>query len=386
MKIWKSLDKRIVISGLTIALGAALFFAAFNNLDHINRYFQSIKYYLAPLTGGLILAYVLRPFVHFMEKRLLKKMKSEKARIHIASITTVVLLIAVIVFLIRILIPQIYISVTGFAGNIDMYISSVRSTITQYADKFEFLNIDVDKFIGSSDEVLHKVGNWITENIGIFVSIFTQLGSQILNFIIILAMSIYALLDRKNLKKGFLKLEMVILGEEKSDWLNKVVSRGDNLMLKFLGSNLVDALIIGVINFIFLTIFKAPYAMLLSVFLGVTNFVPTFGPIVGGIIAAGIVLITHPSLFIGFAIFTIVLQQIDGNVIKPVLFGDSTGMSPFWVLVSIVVGGRVFGILGMIIGVPLFALFSGVYSEIIDKLLKKRTRKDEGTTAESPTE
>ena len=116
---------------------------------------------------------------------------------------------------------------------------------------------------------------------------------------------------------------------------------------------------------------------------------PTFGPIVGGIIASAIMLLAKPSLFVGFAVFTVVLQQIDGNVIKPVLFGDTTGMSPFWVLVSIVVGGRIFGILGMILGVPIFALLSSVYKEIIDKYLKLAEQKkaaQQPAPAETPPE
>ena len=104
--------------------------------------------------------------------------------------------------------------------------------------------------------------------------------------------------------------------------------------------------------------------------LGIFNFVPTFGPIAGGILGAIIVLLVKPGFVIGFVVFTFVLQQIDGNVIKPVLFGDTTGLSPFWVLVSIVVGGRAFGIPGMILGVPAFALLSTIYSEVIDKRLK----------------
>ena len=377
MKVWKSIDRKTVLSGLAIALGAVVFYTALSNLEQIKIHFQQIKHYLAPVTGGLALAYVLRPFVHFMENRLLKRLKSEKARRHIASISTVALLIAVIIFLMRILLPQIYISITTFAGSIDTYIETAKSIIIKYSDKYEFLNINVEEWIGESNDLLHRVGEWITKNSSMFFSIFTELSSTLLNFVIVLAMSIYALLDRKNLKRGVVNLEMVILGEEKSNWLNRVISRGDSLMMKFLGSNLLDALIIGIVNFIFLSIFKAPYTVLLAVMLGVFNFIPTFGPIVGGVIGAFVVLITQPSLFIGFVIFTIVLQQIDGNVIKPVLFGDSTGMSPFWVLVSIVVGGRAFGVLGMILGIPMFALFRGIYSEVIEKLLEKRKKKEQ---------
>jgi len=336
----------------------------------------------------LILAYVLRPFARFMERRLLKKLKSEKLRVHIAGISTVVLLFLIVYFLLILLIPQTIESLAEFMANSGAYIESIKAFIAKYAEKIEFIEINVDELIGSSNEVLASVMTWLTSNYQQFIDLFYQLGSHLFSLIIVLAMSIYALLDRKNLKKGIMKLEKVVLGEQKTQRLNEIIERGDTITMRFLGSNLLDAVIIAVINFVFLSVFKCPYALILSVMLGVFNFVPTFGPIAGGILASIIVLLVKPSLVVGFAIFTIVLQQIDGNVIKPVLFGDTTGLSPFWVLVSIVVGGRMFGIAGMVLGVPAFALLSTVYSEIIDKKLKiseeKKTKEESGKTPPEP--
>ena len=178
-------------------------------------------------------------------------------------------------------------------------------------------------------------------------------------------MATYALLDRTNLKTGCIRLEKALMGETRTEKVNRVVKRGDDLMMRFLSSNMIDALIIGVVNFIFLGIVSAPYQLILAVMLGVTNFIPTFGPIIGGIAGAIIVLLTKPTLLLGFIIFTLVLQQIDGNVIKPLLLGDSTGLSPFWVLVAIVVGGNMFGIAGMVLGVPLVALISSLIAEYV---------------------
>lgn len=370
MKLDKHIDRRLVVSGIVIAIAAAISFNLLNNLNHVRSWLSSIKYYLAPVTGGLILAYVLRPFARFMERRLLKKLKSEKLRVHIAGISTVLFLFLIVYFLLILLIPQTIESLTEFMANSSAYIESIKAFIAKYAEKIDFIEINVDELIGSSNEVLASVMTWLTNNYQQFINLFYQLGSHLFSLIIVLAMSIYALLDRKNIKKGLLKLEKVVLGEQKAHRINEIVERGDTITMRFLGSNLLDAVIIAVINFIFLSIFKCPYALILSIMLGVFNFVPTFGPIAGGILGAIIVLLVKPGLVIAFVIFTFVLQQIDGNVIKPVLFGDTTGLSPFWVLVSIVVGGRMFGIAGMILGVPAFALLSTVYSEIIDKKLK----------------
>ena len=385
MKLDKHIDHRLVVSGILIAIAAAVSFNLLNNLNHVRSWLTSVKYYLSPVTGGLILAYVLRPFARFMEKKLLKKLKSEKLRVHIAGISTVLFLFLIIYFLLILLFPQTIESLTEFMANSSAYIESIKGFIAKYAEKIDFIEINVDELIGSSNEVLASVMQWMTSNYQQFIDLFYQLGSHLFSMIIVLAMSIYALLDRKNLKKGIMKLEKVVLGEQKTHRLNEIIERGDTITMRFLGSNLLDAFIIAGINFIFLSIFKCPYALLLSVMLGVFNFVPTFGPIAGGILAAVIVLLVKPSLVVGFAIFTVVLQQIDGNVIKPVLFGDTTGLSPFWVLVSIVVGGRMFGIAGMVLGVPVFALLSTIYSEIIDKRLKiSEEKKKQAEEAQTP--
>lgn len=386
MKFDKHIDRRIVVSGILIAVALAVSFNLFNNLNHVRGWLKSLRYYLSPVTGGLILAYVLRPFAKFMEKRLLRKLKSEKLRVHIAGISTVLLLFLIIYFLMILIIPQTIQSLSEFIANSGAYIESIKTFIAKYAERIDFIEINVDEITGSSGEILSSAMQWLTNNYQEFIGLFYQLSSHLFNLIIILAMSIYALLDRKNLKKGVMKLEKVLLGDEKAKRLNEIIDRGDAITMRFLGSNLLDAVIIAVVNFIFLTIVKCPYALLLSIFLGITNFVPTFGPIAGGIIAGAIILLVKPGLVVGFAIFTVILQQIDGNVIKPVLFGDTTGLSPFWVLVSIVVGGRMFGIAGMILGVPAFALFSTIYSEIIDKRLKVQEEKKKAAEKEVPPE
>ena len=371
VKLFKKVDARLVYSGLVIAFGAAVFFCAFNNLHSIKRFLKTLLYYISPVTSGLVLAYLLRPFAKFMERVTLKKIKSDKARVHISSLSAVVLLLVIIVFLVATLIPQIVSSATTFASNINDYIASAKVFIADALSHVDFIEVDVDKVIGSSDEIFTAIVNWVTNNGDLFANFLKEASSQLVNFIIAVAMSVYALLDRRNLKRGLLKLERVVLGKAKTERVNTILNRGDTLMMVFLSSNLLDALLIGAANFVFLSIFKAPYVLLLSVFLGAFNFIPTFGPIISGVIASVVMLMVKPDLLIGFIIFTVVLQQIDGNVIKPLLFGDSTGLSPFWVLVSIVVGGRGIGVAGMLLGVPAFALLSSLYSEIVDKYDKR---------------
>ena len=250
-------------------------------------------------------------------------------------------------------------------NHFDEYLESLKKTLREYLEHIQLVEIDVDKTIGTSSELLKTLAKWMSGNIDIIMNAIVQLSSRFVNFIIVITMATYALLDRANLRTGSVKLEKALMGEARTEKVNTVIKRGDMLMMRFLSSNLMDALIIGVVNFIFLGLVSAPYQLIMAVMLGITNFIPTFGPIIGGIAGAIIVLLTKPTLLFGFILFTVVLQQIDGNVIKPLLFGDSTGLSPFWVLVAIVVGGNMFGITGMIMGVPVVALISSLIKEYV---------------------
>ncbi|MBQ4451194.1 MAG: AI-2E family transporter [Clostridia bacterium] len=365
MKFFKNADKRIVASGLAIALGAVIMYCVFSNISDVLRAIGHLLGFFAQVTWGLVLAYVMRPFARFIERILPKKIKKDKTRTRIGAMCSLIVLIVIIVIAMYTLLPRLITSATSLVNNFENYLESLKRTLREFASGITFVEIDVDKMIGSSEELLRLAGNWVSDNLTNLMNWVLQLSSRLISFVIVITMAVYALMDRHNLKRALQRLEIMLIGQEKAARVNSVLARGDYLMMNFLGSNLLDAVIIGVINFVFLGIVKAPYQLIMAIMLGVLNFIPTFGPIIGGVIGGLIVLLTKPSLLLGFLIFTLVLQQIDGNVIKPLLFGDSTGLSPFWVLVAIVVGGEIFGLPGMILGVPIVALGASVADEVI---------------------
>ncbi len=151
-----------------------------------------------------------------------------------------------------------------------------------------------------------------------------------------------------------------------------------NIIIRYVGSDLLDGLIIAVINFIFMTIVRLPYPLLISFIVGVTNLAPTFGPIIGGILGAFILLLVNPWYALWFVLFTIVLQTLDGYVIKPKLFGDTFGVPPMWILIMIVLGGRIFGFWGIMLAIPVTAIISYLYDNFIRvKIDRKNEAKDE---------
>jgi len=141
---------------------------------------------------------------------------------------------------------------------------------------------------------------------------------------------------------------------------------------KFIGGKILDSAIIGILTFIILTIFKMPYVLLISVIIGVTNIIPFFGPFIGGIPSAIIILFASPIQALWFIIIIIVIQQIDGNIIGPKILGDSIGISAFWILFSLLVAAKFMGVVGMIIGVPLFAIIYSIIKEVVEDKLRKK--------------
>ena len=244
MKLFKHADKRIVSSGLAIALGATVMYTVLGSYATIWAEIKGIFGYVSSVVWGLVLAYVMRPFAAFVE-RLLPKKFSQKAKAHIGGVCALILLIVLIAVFFYLLLPQLISSIKGFMNHFDEYLESLKKTLREYLERIQVVEIDVDKTIGTSNELLKTLGKWLSGNVDIIMDWVVQMSSRIVNFIIIITMATYALLDRHNLRTGSEKLEKALMGEARTEKINAVIKRGDALMMRFLSSNLMDALIIG---------------------------------------------------------------------------------------------------------------------------------------------
>ena len=189
--------------------------------------------------------------------------------------------------------------------------------------------------------------------------------------------SVYLLIDKEKLCALSKKITYGLFPESYADEIIKLVDRSNYTFGRFLVGKIIDSLIIGVLTFIILTIFKMPYTILVSVIVGITNIIPFFGPFIGAIPSFIIILFVSPVQALWFLLIILFIQQLDGNVIGPKILGDSIGISAFWILFSILVAGKLLGIVGMIIGVPLFAIFYSIVKEFIESKLRKKGLKTE---------
>jgi predicted PurR-regulated permease PerM len=346
---------------------------------------------------GVVLAYILIPFMEGIEHRILipiyklrgidvslsetadKKKRSQMRKI---SVLITMLIFAWLVYgLFRTIIPQIISSIREIVNNLPVYIKN----IDEYSNLFLANNPDLQQFIDSQlDSYYETLSVYLTKKLlpllpnnvntifkvasKSFISAISTLIDLIVGFIV----AIYVLNSKERFTTKGKKMVYAIFREE---FANELISgfRFVNYTFEgFIGGKLLDSFIIGVISYIGCLALGIPYPVLIAVIVGVTNIIPFFGPYIGGILGALILVMINPVKALVFLIFVIVLQQIDGNILGPTILGNSTGLSSFWVIFSIMLFGGLWGIVGLLVGVPIFAVFYALVSRITNILLIKK--------------
>ena len=206
----------------------------------------------------------------------------------------------------------------------------------------------------------------------LIADVIMKLLSSIWNIVLGLIVSVYLLLDKEKFYAISKKIVCAMFSKKTADRIFELTYRSNNTFGRFLSGKIIDSAIIGVISFILFTIAKMPYVVLISVIVGITNIIPFFGPFIGAVPCFVLILFESPMKALIFLALIFFIQQLDGNVIGPKILGDSIGISAFWILFSILVAGEIFGFMGMIIGVPLFAVIYSIIKENIEYRLKEK--------------
>ena len=340
---------------------------------------------MAPVFYGLGIAYLLDPIVERLqlvlrpplEKRMKTPQRAEGLSRGLSILIAMLILVLVIWALLAMVLPQLLDSLNTIIGNMPVYYNTLSKWVTDLiAD-----NIEVADFTGEvMDTVYQYLTNWISSSLlprvqSAVVSLTTSAVSivrALLNLVIGLIISVYLLLGKDRFLAQAKKLCYALLGEKHGGYVCNVCTFANQAFGGFIGGKIIDSIIIGVLCFIGLSLMKMPYTLLISIIVGVTNVIPFFGPYLGAIPSALLLLVIDPLHALYFVIFILILQQIDGNIIGPMILGDATGVSGFWVVVSILVFGTFYGVLGMVLAVPLFAVIYKLVSELTGRLLRNR--------------
>ena len=373
-----------------VICGSIFFYYLLFHTSDIRLFVSNLTDILMPIIIGVVFAYLMTPILNWFENRALfplceklkmkDNMKNRRLVRAIGILLTSVFFWAIIVILVYTLLSQIVPSVQSIVNNFDEYGENVTLWITKtlsdnpqieeyaidifekYSDKVElFLNNNV---LAKSSELLMTLSMSVLNILGV-------LWNLVLGFLI----SIYLMASKEMFATQAKKIAYALFERETANLTINNFRFTHNTFIGFIGGKLLDSLIIGILCLIGTWIMKTPYFVLVSVIIGVTNIIPFFGPFLGAIPCSILILvvdITHPLNCLYFVIFILVLQQVDGNIIGPKILGSSTGLKSFWVIFSITLFGGIFGIPGMIIGVPLFAVIYAAIRAMVNASLTKR--------------
>lgn len=377
-------DKKYLYWGITAFLvisASVLFYMLLHHLPEISSTWNKIMTILAPFVWGLVIAYLLLPLTRALEKLFsspkMKKahIKGRFARFAAIIVSEIVLLIILTAFVLLIL-PQLYSSIETIVVNSPAYYAKVTDWLELRLEDHPEVEQYVSQALETlSNQLMDIVNNRLLPSMGSVLSslttgVFAALKG-VYNLIVGIIVSIYLLANREIAKAGFRKVLYSVFSIETAEKIRAGLVFTDKTFMGFLSGKLLDSAIIGLICYIVCAILKMPYTLLVSVIIGLTNIIPFFGPLIGAVPSAFIILLVDPLKCLIFVIFIVVLQQIDGNIIGPKILGSTVGINGFWVMFSIILGGGLFSFAGMILGVPVFVVLYTALSALVDKQLRR---------------
>ena len=370
-----------------------------SNADSFSSVFANLGSILSPLVIGCIIAYLCNPILKFYEYVLLRKLGRGNLRRGLSLLLTVLTAFVLIAIVLALILPELIESLSQLIKNYEVYLNSllgfVQSIINKLPDELSNrIDIsDVQKFtafltdmFGAGENVMSDVlaflqgfildGTLIGDVWSFILDLFHTFMDLILGFFI----AFYILSSKEKRKAQIAKFRAAYFSDKQNSKITEVVSLVDRTFGGFIKGVLLDALAVGVVTFVLLSICNvSEYNLLIAAICAVTNIIPVFGPFIGAIPSGLIVLISNPEKFLLFLILVIVIQQIDGNLLCPMIQGNNTGVSSLAVLIAITVMGGLFGLGGMVIGVPVFAVIIELVKRAVEERLRKRGKPTDTT-------
>lgn len=359
-------------------------------LDIIVRFFGKATEAVQSIIYGLVIAFILRPVASFwqekievyLHRRFPNEEEKKKKKHHIVAkgiSVGIAMLIALLVIatVIGMIGPRVVDSIKNVVASSSGFLEKIEQWAYGLQDKHPELFSAGGEAYQKALEYLEDWVNtdllgWMNTLVTGFTTYVIGFFSSLMNWVLGLIVAIYALAERESFDGQAKKMVYAFLPVENANVVIAIARKTNQVFSGFISGKLIDSLIIGVLCFVGLSVLRMPYTLLISVIVGVTNVIPFFGPYVGAVPSAFLILLVNPIQCLYFIIFILVLQQIDGNIIGPKILGDSTGLSAFWVIFSILLFGGLFGFVGMVIGVPTFAVIYYLIKSGVEYLLWKK--------------
>lgn len=383
-------DKKYLHWGITafsVVACAILFYMALNYLDLVRDGLKKLMGILSPFIWGLIITWLIAPMTGVFERNLFApisgkiwKNNSRRAKGLARSLAILlgeIVFLAIIAALVYLIVPQLYQSLETIVKSSDSYITTVSHWIETLLNDFPEIESYALELLGRANESLVTwLQSTLLPELGSFVSSVTAgvyyalMG--VYNLLIGIIASVYILSNLENFSAGAKRWIYSAFSVDNAKKVLDGVKFINRTFVGFINGKMLDSAIIGLICYVCCSLLKMPYALLVSVIVGVTNVIPFFGPFIGAIPSGIIILMVSPIKALIFVVFILLLQQVDGNIIGPKILGSTTGINGFWVLFSIIVGAGLFGFWGMLLGVPVFVVLQTLANMSIEKKLKDK--------------
>ena len=392
------------VTAFSVIAAAILLFFLIYHFSAVRLLLSTLALILRPIFYGLVLAFLLLPIHRHIYQFLLalfpewKWMASRRESIlsFISIVLSLLFAVLVVYILLAMVIPQVLSSIVGLVNAFPGYLRSVQEWLTDFFQRHPDIQEAVLPYYEQMSKGLEAwftessvLGNlqsadaaieWVQKELmprlsGVFSGVYAGLWAMVMllkDLLIAVIVSVYVLVRKDKFAAQSKKITYSLFSTRVADFLVEEARSAYRILSGFINGKLLDSLIIGIIALVCCNLLKFPYPMLLAVIIGVTNIIPFFGPFIGATPCALLILLVSPLQCLYFCIFILVLQQFDGNILGPKILGDSTGLDSFWVLFSILLFGGLFGFVGMIIAVPVFAVFYRLISEYICGMLRRK--------------
>ncbi|WP_300279321.1 AI-2E family transporter [Peptacetobacter sp.] len=376
MKIdWNRKYTTIAVYSFIVIACSTIFYLITSQVKVFSNKLGDFIAILYPFIIGFAIAYLLNFILKFIEVKVISDKFKEKnpSKVRAFSIILTYLISGTLCYLfIHFVWPELLESIVGLFNDIPGYVNSTTIIIDDLIKKFDLTPASMQILELKWKELTDFIMNFMTDVIPVIGNTIMIVLSSLWNIVLGVIISIYLLKDKEKFFAIAKKITYAVFSREHSYKILELTHRANKIFGKFLGGKILDSFIIAIITFIVLTVFKMPYTLLVTVIVGVTNIIPFFGPFFGAIPSVILVRFVSPIKAFWLLIIILIIQQIDGNIIGPKILGDSIGVSAFWILFALLIAGKFLGLVGMLLGVPLFAFIYSIIKDVTEERLDKK--------------
>ena len=376
---WLRKKPESMLDWIVVACACITFYVLLNNAGFVLTQVETFTKILTPFAAGVVIAYIINPLVMWAQKYICRSHPKLKWLSMLIGYIVAFVMVGVLVYLIT---TQVLTAIKTFTDNMGSYqanLITMLDELSTWEHWPESLDLTaVKEYVGDLSNVALTLSNWLLAQVTQLGSFFNNVKDTFVLSFTAIASSIYLLTQKEKLLRHSKILTRAFLPRRLANNVLRICHQANRNLSGFFSGKIIDSIIIGILTYVCMLIFGMKFAPVISIIVGITNIIPVFGPFIGAIPGILLLVFIDPLQALGFAALILVIQQLDGNVIGPKILGDAIGVDALWVLVSIVVGGELLGLPGMVIGVPVFATMMSVVKELAEWCLRYQGIDKEG--------